>query len=102
MDTAEPFVALVVYPTDPDAQDRQAANLMRMFGDTVRRMPGFLGSRVFLSEDGRDLVTLTEWADRESFHAFRESDFGQAAVRVTSELRPTPYWLRLHARITPP
>ena len=74
MDMAEPFMALVIYPSDPDGQARQAENLMRMAGDTVRTMPGFLGTRVFLSEDGAHLITLTEWADRESFQAFRQSE----------------------------
>ena len=102
MDIIEPFVALVVYPTRKDAQERQADNLVRIASEKVRELPGFLRGRVFLSEDGESLVTLTEWSDRESFQAFRQSEFGQAAIRLAAELHPQAYWLRQHASIDAP
>ena len=102
MDVVEPFMALVVYPTTPDAQQRQADNLLRLASEKVRHMAGFLGGRVFLSEDGGSLVTLTEWSDRESFQQFRQSEFGRAAVLLTASLHPEAYWLRQHARIEAP
>jgi heme-degrading monooxygenase HmoA len=98
----EPFVALVVYPARPDAQARQADNLARIASEKIRGLPGFLRGRVFLSEDGESLVTLTEWSDRESFLQFRQSEFGQAAIRLAAELRPQAYWLRQHATIDAP
>ena len=98
----EPFVALVVYPTRKDAQERQADNLARIASDKIRALPGFLRGRVFLSEDGESLVTLTEWSDRESFLQFRQSEFGQAAIRLAAELHPEAYWLRQHATIDAP
>jgi len=58
---AEPFTALVIYPTTADAQTRQADNLIRLVAEQVRSLAGFRGARVFLSEDGKNLVTLTEW-----------------------------------------
>ena len=102
MDVVEPFMALVVYPTTPDAQRRQADNLLRLASEKVRVMAGFLGARVFLSEDGDSLVTLTEWSDRESFQQFRQSEFGKTAVLLTASLHPKAYWLRQHARIEAP
>jgi heme-degrading monooxygenase HmoA len=99
---SEPFVALVVYPTQKDAQARQADNLARLASERIRALPGFLRSRVFLSEDGENLVTLTEWSDRESFLQFRQSEFGQAAVRLASDLHPQAYWLRQHATVEAP
>jgi heme-degrading monooxygenase HmoA len=98
----EPFVALVVYPTSKDAQTRQADNLARIASEKIRALPGFLGGRVFLSEDGQSLVTLTEWSDRESFQGFRQSEFGQAAVRLAADLHPQAYWLRQHVTIDAP
>lgn len=98
----EPFVALVVYPTSKDAQTRQADNLARIASEKIRALPGFLRSRVFLSEDGESLVTLTEWSDRESFQGFRQSEFGQAAVRLAADLHPQAYWLRQHTAIDAP
>ena len=95
----EPFVALVVYATSPNAQARQADNLSRIASEKIRALPGFLRGRVFVSEDGESLVTLTEWSDRESFLQFRQSEFGQAAIRLASELHPQAYWLRQHATI---
>ena len=80
MDMVEPFVALVIYPTTPAAQSRQADNLARIASEKIRALPGFLRGRVFVSEDGESLVTLTEWSDRESFQQFRQTEFGQAAV----------------------
>jgi heme-degrading monooxygenase HmoA len=77
MDLAEPFVALVIYPTTPDAQSRHAESLVRIAAEKVRSLPGFLRGRVFVSEDGDSLVTLTEWSDRESFQQFRQSEFGR-------------------------
>jgi heme-degrading monooxygenase HmoA len=99
MDMTEPFVALVVYPTTPDAQSRQADNLARLAFEKIRTLPGFLRGRVFLSEDGESLVTLTEWSDRESFQQFRQSDFGRAAVQLVAGLQPKAYWLRHHAAV---
>ncbi len=101
MDKAEPFLALVIYPTSADAQTRQADNLVRLASDQLRKLPGFLRARVFLSEDGASLLTLTEWSDRGSFQKFRESDFGRAASSLMAELHPKAYWLRQHASLEP-
>jgi heme-degrading monooxygenase HmoA len=98
----EPFTALVIYPSTPGSQARQADNFLRLVRDEIRRRPGFLRSRVFLSDDGTSLVTLTDWSDRESFQKFRESDFGRAAMELVHELHPKSYWLRQHASIEAP
>jgi hypothetical protein len=45
----EPFLALVVYPTRPDAQARQADNLARIASEKIRALPGFLRGRVFVT-----------------------------------------------------
>lgn len=102
MDIVEPFMALVIYPTTPDAQARHADNLMRIAAEKVRLLPGFLRGRVFLSEEGDSLVTLTEWSDRESFQQFRQSEFGKAAVLLAASLHPKSYWLRQHGAIEAP
>ncbi len=102
MDMVEPFVALVIYPTTPDAQSRHAEKLASIAFEKVRDLPGFLRGRVFVSEDGESLVTLTEWSDRESFQQFRQSEFGQAAIRLAAQLHPTAYWLRQHAAVEAP
>jgi heme-degrading monooxygenase HmoA len=102
MDVVEPFMALVIYPTTPEAQARQADNLLKIASEQFRLLPGFLRGRVFLSEDGESLVTLSEWSDRESFQQFRQSDFGRAAVQLTSDLHPKSYWLRQHAAVEAP
>jgi quinol monooxygenase YgiN len=99
MPPVEPFVALVIYPTTPDAQSRHAGNLIRLFSDKVRAMPGFVRSRLLVSEDGARLVTFTEWRDRDSFDRFRESDFGRAALQLVVGLHPESHWLRPHATI---
>ena len=99
METTESFVALVIYPSTPPAQVGQAETLLRMTEATLREMPGFLGGRVFLSEDGESVVTLVEWRDRESFAGFRQSEFGRAATHVAGELHPKAYWLRPHATV---
>jgi heme-degrading monooxygenase HmoA len=88
MEMVEPFVALVIYPTTKDAQVRHAEKLAKVAAEKVSTLPGFLRSRVFLSEDGESLVTLTEWSDRESFLQFRQSEFGQAAVHLVAGRAP--------------
>jgi heme-degrading monooxygenase HmoA len=102
MEMVEPFVALVIYPTTKDAQVRHAEKLAKVAADKVSTLPGFLRARVFLSEDGESLVTLTEWSDRESFQQFRQSEFGQAAVQLVAGLHPQAHWLRQHATIDAP
>jgi heme-degrading monooxygenase HmoA len=102
MDMVEPFVALVIYPTTPDGQSRQAGNLARIASEKISALPGFLRARVFVSEDGESLVTLTEWSDRESFLQFRQSEFGQAAIRLAADLLPRAHWLRQHATVEAP
>lgn len=56
----EPLVALVIYPTAPEMQTRQAENLARIASEKVRALPGFLRSRALGSEDGESLVALAE------------------------------------------
>ena len=97
MEMVEPFVALVIYPTTKDAQLRHAEKLVKIAAEKVSTLPGFLRSRVLLSEDGESLVTLTEWSDRESFVQFRQSEFGQAAIQLAASLHPQAHWLRQHA-----
>jgi heme-degrading monooxygenase HmoA len=65
-------------------------------------LPGFLRGRVFVSEDGESLVTLTEWSDRKSFLQFRQSEFGQAAIHLAAGLHPQTHWLRSHATVKAP
>jgi heme-degrading monooxygenase HmoA len=101
VETGETFVALVIYPSTKAGQDDQAETLVRMAA-SIRRMPGFVGGRVFLSEDGESVISLVEWQDRESFAAFRRSEFGRAATQVAGELHPKAYWLRPHASIDAP
>jgi heme-degrading monooxygenase HmoA len=98
----EPFVALVIYPTTPEAQVKQADNLTRLVSEEIRLMPGFRSARVLLGEDGQSLVTLTEWSDRGSFESFRGSEFGQAAIRLVASLHPQTLWLREHTAIAAP
>jgi heme-degrading monooxygenase HmoA len=102
VETAESFVALVIYPSTPRGQVGQADTILRMVEDTIRSMPGFIVGRVFLSEDGESVVTLAEWRDRESFGQFRQSELGRAATLVAGELRPRAHWLRSHATVTAP
>ena len=102
MDVVEPFLALVIYPTTADAQQRQAGNLERIASEKLRPLPGFLRARVLVSEDGESLVTFTEWTDRESFQQFRASEFGRAAVALTAGLHPKSYWLHQHAAVEAP
>ncbi len=102
MDMVEPFVALVIYPTTKDAQSRHADKLVRIASEKVSALPGFLRARVFVSEDGETMVTLTEWSDRESFLQFRQSEFGQAAIQLAAGLHPQAHWLRQHATVEAP
>jgi heme-degrading monooxygenase HmoA len=101
MNTSEPFMALVIYPTMPEGQERQADNLLRI-AEKVRLLPGFLHGRVFVSEDGDSIVTLTEWSDRDSFQQFRQSDFGRSAVTLLAGLQAKAFWLRQHAEVEAP
>jgi hypothetical protein len=57
--SAELFMALVIYPTTKDAQSRHADNLVGLAADQIGSLPGFLRARVFASEDGGNIVTLT-------------------------------------------
>lgn len=101
METAESFVALVIYPSTPTGQVGQADTMLRMVEANIRSMPGFIVGRVFLSEDGESVITLAEWRDRESFAQFRRSEFGRAATHAVGELRPKAYWLRPYATVEP-
>jgi heme-degrading monooxygenase HmoA len=101
VDSGEPFVALVIYPSTTAGQVGRADTLLRMAAGVLRRMPGFIAGRVFLSEDGASVISLVAWRDRESFTKFRQTDFGRAATQVAGELRPTAYWLRPHATVEP-
>ena len=102
MQTAESFVALVIYPSTSAAQVGQADAMLRMVEATIRSMPGFIVGRVFLGEDGESVVTLAEWRDRESFAQFRQSELGRAAMHVASELHPRAHWLRSYATVAAP
>ena len=101
METTDRFVALVIYPSTPPAQVGQADTLLRIAQAALRSMPGFVGGRLFLSEDGESVISLVEWRDRESFAQFRQSEFGRAGSHVVGELHPKAYWLRPHATLAP-
>jgi heme-degrading monooxygenase HmoA len=102
MEATEPFVALVIYPTTSDTQERRAATVARVGTEQLRLLPGFLRAQVLVSEDGESLVTAVWWSDRESFEQFRRSEIGRAAAVLASEARPRPYWLRLYADVQAP
>lgn len=102
MSATEQFVALVIYPTTAEGQIPQADSFVQVSGDRLRASPGFLSGRVLISEDGKSIVTITEWRDRESFMLFRQSDFGHDSVVLAIDLHPHPYWLRQHAEIDAP
>jgi heme-degrading monooxygenase HmoA len=95
--TPETFVALVIYPSSPSAQVSQADSLLDIAAAKIRTAPGFIGGRVFLSEDGESIVSLVEWRDRESFAQFRQTESGRDATLLVGGLQPRPYWLRPHA-----
>ena len=99
METTEPFVALVIYPSTASAQAGQAESLLRMAEAAIRNMPGFVSGRIFLTEDGESVVTLVEWRDRESYAHFRQTEFGRAATEVVGKLHPKAYWLRPYATV---
>ena len=101
MDVAEPFVALVIYPTAASTQGSQAEALVQAAESTMRSMPGYLRGSLFLSEDGTSVISLVEWRDRESFMHFRQSEIGRAAAQVAGELHPKAYWLRPFANVAP-
>jgi heme-degrading monooxygenase HmoA len=101
MDAAEPFAALVIYPTTASVQAGEADALVRAAESAMRNMPGYISGSVFLSEDGTSVVSLVEWRDRESFMQFRQSEMGQAAAHVAGDLHPKAYWLRPVATVTP-
>jgi quinol monooxygenase YgiN len=102
MEAVEPFLSLVIYPTDPDAQIRQADNLAVLAAQKIRLLPGFLRGRIFVSEDGQNIVSIAEWSDRHSFEQFRQSEFGQAATLLLANLNPKSYWLRHHTALEAP
>ena len=99
MTAVEPFVALVIYPTSPDAQAGQSDALTRAAQEKLRFLPGFLSARIFESEDGESIVSLVQWRDREAFERFRQSEAGRAAAVLASGLHPKAYWLRLIAAV---
>jgi heme-degrading monooxygenase HmoA len=102
MSSNEGFAALVIYPTTAAAQHGQADTLVRMAEDALRSMPGFISGRVFLSEDGENIISLVEWRDRESFTQFRQSQFGRAATQIMGEMHPRAYWLTPFAAVDAP
>ena len=102
MDAVEPFLSLVIYPTDPSLQNRHADNLATLAAAKIRLLPGFLRGRIFVSEDGFSLVSIAEWSDRQSFEQFRQSEFGQSATLLLANLNPKAYWLRHHSALEAP
>ena len=101
METTGSFVALVIYPSSPQAQAGQADTMLRV-SESIRTMPGFVSGRVFLSEDGESVISLVEWRDRDSFVQFRQSDEGRASTQMAGDLHPKAYWLRPHLTIDAP
>ncbi len=102
MTTADPFFALVIYPSTAATQAGHADTVLQMTGAALRSMPGFVTGRLLLSEDGESVITLVEWRDRESFERFRQSQAVRAASHIAAELHPKTYWLRLHAAVDAP
>ncbi len=102
MEAVEPFLSLVIYPTEPEGQARAADNLAALAAQKIRLLPGFLRGRIFVSEDGLHLISIAEWSDRQSFEQFRQSEFGQSATQLLANLNPKSYWLRHHSALEAP
>jgi heme-degrading monooxygenase HmoA len=102
VDTGEPFVALAIYPSTQPAQLGHADTLRRVAEATICRMPGFIRGRIFISEDGENVVSVVEWRDRASFTEFRQTEIGRVAAHIVGELHPKAYWLTPYAAVAAP
>ena len=103
MDMVEPFVALVIYPTTPDAQSRQADNLARIASEKIRELPGFLRAprlRVGGRGEPRDphrveRPGVVPAVPAERVRPGRDPPRGRSCT-------PRAYWLRQHATVEAP
>ncbi len=89
-------MALAIYPTTFDAQRRRADALARVTAAQVPSVQGLVRAQVLVSEDGKSIVTVTQWTDRDSFERYRHSELGRASVTIATKAHPKAFWLRIH------
>jgi quinol monooxygenase YgiN len=86
---------------DPKGLERFAADNKKMMQETreAAKRHGLIGHRFYGSEDGRSLMVVDEWPDRQSFESFfreQESELKPMfeAGGVTAQIEPK-FWREL-------
>ena len=86
---------------DPKGLERFAADNKKMMQETreAAKRYGLIGHRFYGSEDGRSLMVVDEWPDRQSFESFfreQESEIRPMfeAAGVTAQIEPK-FWREL-------
>ncbi|HEY4225568.1 MAG TPA: antibiotic biosynthesis monooxygenase family protein [Pseudolysinimonas sp.] len=68
-----PVILINVFTVDPANQSELVELLTRATSDSVRHVPGFLGSTLHRSIDGTKVAMYARWADADAYAAMRSN-----------------------------
>ena len=94
-ETASVFTLINTFHTSPEHQQAIVASLRRFTEETAQRLPGFVGTSVHASLDGRRVLNYVQWARREALGAMLATPEAQAHMAEVGALAdavdPVPY-----------
>lgn len=83
-----PFIVMNSVQASKDAFPAIVLEVQRLDFEALRAQPGFRFARLMIGESETELIMLTEWASREAFMAYRQSDVGKRVVDASAHLHP--------------
>jgi heme-degrading monooxygenase HmoA len=64
------------------------ADVQRLGLDLLRTQPGFRSARLMVAEDETEAALIIEWASREHFLEYRQTEIGRGLVEGAVRLHP--------------
>jgi heme-degrading monooxygenase HmoA len=82
------FVVIDAVRAQPDTVPGIIADVHRLGLDVLRFQSGFRSARLLVAEDESEVKLIVEWASRDDFNAFRESEAGRQVIEGAGPLHP--------------
>ena len=83
-----PFCVINAVTAPKDELPALILDVQRLGLDALRAQPGFMQARLMVSEEKTEVMLLIEWATRDDFVAYRQSEFGRRVVETAMRLHP--------------
>ena len=77
----KPITSINVFFVEPEDQGRLVERLGQVTGAFVRNVPGFMGSTLHRSLDGKKVAMVAQWASEAAYRAMRDNPASSAQLK---------------------